>query len=50
MAQNITGFQAVFLCYFSAAPMFSHLARRVFFTLAAVLLMILSLWNVTLCQ
>jgi hypothetical protein len=31
MAQNITGFQAVFLSYFSSAPTFSHLARSVFF-------------------
>jgi len=44
-----TVFQAVFLCYFSTVPTFSNLARHVFF-LPAVLLMILSLWNVTLCQ
>lgn len=31
MTQNVTVFQAVFLCYFSTAPTFCNLARHVFF-------------------
>jgi len=50
MAQNRTGFQVVFLRYFSTAPTSSNLARHVFLPLTAVMQMILSLWNATLCQ
>jgi hypothetical protein len=49
MAHNSTVFQRVVFCYFSTAPTFGNLARHIV-NLTAVSLMVVSLWNVTLCQ